>query len=298
VPNPHVAGTGRLYVACSNGAGDSNGLSRWYHGTVQVWRVNFGAAQPLSADLTATAPTDHTRTFVSRHYNPVGLTHFVSAVPVDYLILSDAGASRFDENYVAHPESNAVLEFLDLAAEQWRADYEIDLGRILPASQKIALGRDELGRPFGAVASQTFGAAYVVDLSGLDSNPVATAELRRLRTIDLVPGGSQTPGSGFHPGIGLTPSGRTLVVSTFAPARLHVVGLPGDIEFGAIALNPAPFDTADLTAELSGGMGALVVPRNNNREVYVLTNGTFDFGTYLPKDPAYVATLATRDRLP
>jgi len=298
VPDLLVPGTGRLYVACSNGAGNANGLSLWFQGTVQVWRVDFNSPQPLSPDLTAKAPTDMTRTFVSDHYNPVGLTHIRSAVNVDYLILTDAGSSLFDTNFVAHPETDAVLEFLDLGTEQWRKGYEVNLGRILPAVQKIALGHDALGRSFGAISSQTYSSAYAIDLSGLDQNPVSVPDLRLLRTIELVPGGSLTTGSGFHPGIGMTTSGRTLVVSTFAPARLHVVGLPGDIEHGAIVVSPAPFDESDLTAELSGGMGMLVVPQNNDRDVYVLTNGTFDFNTFLPKDPAYIATLTTRDRLP
>ncbi len=88
------------------------------------------------------------------------------------------------------------------------------------------------------------------------------------------------------------------MLSTFAPASLVIVGLPADLEYGAIAVNPAPFDTADLTAERSGGMGALIVAPNNDRDVYVLTNGTFDFSTYAPKDPAFVATLTVRNRLP
>jgi len=298
VPDPQFPGTGRLYVACSNGAGSSNGLSLWYHGTVQVWLVDFSKAQPLAPDLTARATTDVTRTYVSDHYNLVGLTHFRSDVNIDYLVLTDAGASGFDTNYVAFPETDAVLEFLDLQIEQWRPQYEINLGKILPSAQKIAIGRDSLGRSFGCISSQTYGAAYAVDLSGLDHNPVVVPDLRLLRTIELVPGGAQTEGSGFHPGVGLTASGRTLVVSTFAPASLYVVALPGDIENGVIAVNPAPFDTADLTAELSGGMGALVVPRNNDRDVYVLTNGTFDWTAFLPKDTATIATLTTRDRLP
>jgi len=298
VPNPDAPGTGRLFVACSNGAGDSNGISLWYQGTIQVWRVDFSKSQPITPDTTARAPTDVTRTFVSQYYNPVGLTHYQSAVGVNYLVLTDAGASRFDENYVAHPESDAMLEFLDLGTEQWRTNYEVNLGKILPSVQKIALGKDSLDRSFGAIASQTFAAAYLVDFSGLDSNPVNPADVRLLRTIETAEGGSQTVGSGFHPAIAMTPSSRTLVLSTFAPASLVVVGLPGDIEFGAIAVNPAPFAGADLTAELSAGMGSLAIAPGNDRDVYVLTNGTLDFGSYLPKDPAYVATLTVRDRLP
>ena len=39
VPSTAISGTGRIYVAMSNGAGDSNGLSVWMNGTVQVNEV-------------------------------------------------------------------------------------------------------------------------------------------------------------------------------------------------------------------------------------------------------------------
>ncbi|MHC4409133.1 MAG: hypothetical protein ACYS0F_09035, partial [Planctomycetota bacterium] len=103
------------------------------------------------------------------------------------------------------------------------------------------------------------------------------------------------PGSGFHPGIGLTGSARTLIVSTFFPAKLHVVALPGDIGAGPIEVDSDPF--TDLLVTPSGGLGALVVPRNNVSDVYVINNGTFDATTFAPKDPAFVASLTTRDGL-
>jgi hypothetical protein len=188
-----------------------------------------------------------------------------------------------------------MVEVLDLSTRQWKPELEMDLGPVLPSPQRIALGRDETGRLFGVLTSQTFSAAYVLDLSGLDNRPPTPADVGLLRTVDLTPGGSLQPGSGFHPGIGLTGSARTLIVSTFFPAKLHVVALPGDIGAGPIEVDSDPF--TDLLVTPSGGLGALVVPRNNVSDVYVINNGTFDATTFAPKDPAFVASLTTRDGL-
>ena len=298
VPSGSIPGTGRIYVAMSNGAGDSNGLSVWLNGTVQVWNVDFRHNQPLSAVLTGKAPTDATRVYVADHYNAVGLTHFPAATGFNYLILTQAGASRFDTSFVAIPQNNAVLSFLQLETEQWKPAYDIDIGPVLPATQRIAIGHDSFDRSFGVVSSQTFSALYIVDLSGLDVFPTDTFHLKLMRTVDIAPAGSQNVGSGFHPGIGLTPSSRTLVVSTFAPPELHVVALPADIEHGQIVVNPAPFDTADMAADSASSLGALVVPANNVSDAYVVANGTFDPANFFaPKDNAFVGTLTTRDGL-
>lgn len=295
VPDEEVPQRGRIYVALSNGAGDSNGLSIWFPGTVQIWNADFAHPQPVSPDLQGRDPLHATRTFRSAHYNPVGLTRYRNAVDVDYLLLTNAGASKLDASFVALPQGDAVLEVLDLTTRQWLPELDVNLGPILPAPQRMPLGRDATGRPFGVLASQTFSAAYAVDLTGLEARPADPAGLGLLRTIELQPGGSTTPGSGFHPGIGLTPSSRTMVVSTFFPAGLRIVALPDDLADGTIEVDPAPF--GDLSSPAGGGFGALVVPAHNVSDVYVISNGTFDFTAYLPKDDAFIASLTTRDGL-
>ena len=40
-----------------------------------------------------------------------------------------------------------------------------------------------------------------------------------------------------------------------------------------------------------------MVPAHNVSDVYVVSNGTFDFSSYLPKDDAFLAALTTRDGL-
>ena len=297
VPDSDFPGTGRLYVAMSNGAGTSNGLTAWFPGTVQVWRVDFSRAEPVFPETSGRDPHHPTKLFVSSHYNPVGLTIFSASHGGDFLLLTNAGASRFNASFQAVPEGSAFLEVLDLSTRVWRPELEMNLGPSLPAAQKLALGRDGTGRPFGAFSSQTLSAVSIVDLSGLDARPPRADRLGLLRTVDLVPGGGTTIGSGFHPGIGATASGRMLVVSTFFPAKLFVVELPADLSTGAIAVDPSPFGSANLTADDSGGLGALVVPDNNVSDVYFLVNGTFDFSTFSPKDPAYIGTLTTRDGL-
>jgi len=295
VPDDDVPSTGRVYVTMSNGAGDANGLTLWYPGTVQVWHADFSKPQPLAPVLEGRDPLHVTRAFVSSHFNPVGLTRYRNAAEVDYLLLTNAGASKLDANFVAQPQSDAVLEVLDLQSRVWRPELEMNLGPVLPATQRMPLGRDATGRPFAVLSSQTFAAAYVVDLAGLENRPPDPARMGLLRTIDIDPGGSLTPGSGFLPGIGLTSSSRTLVVSSFFPAALRFVSLPEDVAQGPIVVDPDPF--RDVAADPSGGFGALVVPRNNVSDVYVVNNGTFDFTTFLPKDNAFVASFTARDGL-
>ncbi|MHC4940702.1 MAG: hypothetical protein ACYTHK_17315 [Planctomycetota bacterium] len=285
VPDKEFPSRGRVYVTLSNGAGTANGITNWYPGTVQIWTADFSAPLPLSPDTAGRNPAHLTRVFVSDHYNPVGLTQYRNGANIDYLLLTNAGTSSFDANWVAIPQSNAAMEVLDLTTRQWKRGLELDLGPILPAPQRMALGRDADGELFGALSSQTFSAVYLLDLAGLDNEPATP--LAFLRTIELQPGGSASAGSGFHPGIGLTPSSRTLVVSTFFPAKLFVVALPADLRGGAAEVNPDPY--AELELDASGGLGALVVTGNG---AYVINNGTF-----VPAGPAHVASLTTRDGL-
>ena len=167
VPARNGTLTGAVYVALSNGAGTSAGIQAYYSGTVQSWRANFALPQPLSIDATGKAPTAITRTHVSNYYNPLGLTRYTNPDGFSYLILTDAGASIFDANFVAHPATNAFLEFLDLDTEQWRDAWAVDLGPILPATQAITLGTDAHGTRFGLMSSQTFAAAYVLRAESL-----------------------------------------------------------------------------------------------------------------------------------
>ena len=267
----------------SNGAGTSNGLSVWFNGTVQEWEVDFRRAQPISSSTTGKAPTDVTRVHVASHYNPVGLTHHAAATGFNYLILTQAGSSVFDANFVALPQDDAVLSFLQLETQQWKPAYDMNLGPILPATQRIALGHGASNRPFGVLSSQTFSALYFIDLSGLDVFPADPSRLGLMRTVDIAPAGSQNVGSGFHPGIGITSTSRSLVVSTFAPPELHVVALPGDIEFGSDRGRRRPVRHGRHGRSRRHQPRRALVPANNASDAYVIANGTFDPTTSRPR---------------
>ncbi|MHC4958642.1 MAG: hypothetical protein ACYTGN_09710 [Planctomycetota bacterium] len=263
---------GNVYVALSNGAGSSAGLGTFFNGTVQSWEANFAVTVPLGIETTGKSGIDVTRTWVSDNYNPVGLTPYATERGTNYLLLTVAGASLFDADFVAQPTTNAFIEFLDLGTLSFRDDYAIDLGQVLPAApQGIALGEDRNGVSFGMLTSQTFGSAYVVELGGLDSNPVDTQRLRFIRTVDL-------GGAGFHPSIAV--DGNTAVVSSFEGSSLTVLELPDDIEFGTVIAGE-PF-----AAPEAFGIGAVAFA---NDVVFAVANGNFG-----PSRNAFLARLGGR----
>ncbi|MHC4341713.1 MAG: hypothetical protein ACYSX0_16060 [Planctomycetota bacterium] len=296
VPAGNGTQTGRIYVALSNGAGSSAGLGIFYPGTVQVWSANFNTSSPISVHTTGKSSVDVTRTYVAGHFNPVGLTLYTAQRGTSFLIVTSAGASRFDASYVLLPTTETFLEFIDLDTGEWRDQWALNLGAVLPAPHRIVLGVDGFGTHYGLLASQTYGAAYLIDLTGLESNPVDTDRLARLRHVDLVPGGAATAGSDFLTGIVITPSGRNAVVSSFDHARLRVLSLPADIRFGAIAVDPTPFDDASLGASQAMGLGALAAPAGAAAEIYAIVNGSFDL-SFNPVRSAHIGTLSAEGRL-
>jgi len=286
--------SGQVFVAMSNGGGSSAGLQSFFAGTVQVWRADFGQSQPLSAETTGKGATDVTRTYVSNHFNPVGLTAHTNPTDSSYLILTSAGASQFDQNYVAQPTTDAFLEFIDLDEAQWRDSWVVTLGAILPAPQAVARGRDGKGMAFGMLTSQTYAAAYFVDLSGLETDPVDPARLRLLRTVELTPGGATSSGSGFLPGLALSPAGGSAILGSFTTGTLSLLLLPDDIQSGEILVDPEPF-TALGPAQSS--IGALVAPFSGAADVFFVVNGTFD-SSYLPLRSSFLGTLTVEGGLP
>jgi hypothetical protein len=296
VPARNGTLSGQVFVAMSNGGGTSAGLQTFFQGTVQSWRADFTQAAPLSIDTTGKAPVDVTRTYVSNHYNPVGLTRYTNSQGFSFLILTSAGASRFDQNFVAQPTTDAFLEFIDFDTEQWRDAWMVFLGRVLPAPHPLALGTDGHGLTFGLLTSQTFAAAYVVDLSGLELNPVDPGRLRLLRTVELTPGGATTAGSGFQPGLALSPSGGTAILSSFGTGSLTALALPDDLEFGTIVVNPAPL-TADALGPARSTLGALVAPVGAAADVFFVVNGTFD-QAFRPLRSSFLGTLTVDGGLP
>lgn len=273
VPARNGTQTGKIYVALSNGAGSSAGLGTFYNGTVQVWNANFTQSQPLSIEAGGKASTDITRVYVSDHYNPVGLTGYQAARGVSFILLTFAGASLLDSNFTAHPTTDAYLEFLDLDTQQWRPDWAVNLGAVLPATQEIALGTDQNGVHYGLLTSQTFAAAYVVELTGLESNPVDTAALRLVRSVELGPSGA---GGAYLPGVAL--SGGTAVVTSFTTSSVLLLDVPGDIEFGTF------LKSADLPATGAFGLGQVVITGN---DAWVVVNGDFD-AMFAPRNPARI----------
>ena len=161
----------------------------------------------------------------------------------------------------------------------------------MPAPHALAIGVDLNNNHFGMLASQTFAAAYVVDLTGFESNPVDPGSLGLRQTIELATNAA-VAGSGFQPGIGLSPSGRSAVVSSFTTSSLIVIDIPGDALFQLFTLNPPPFD-GDLSASQAVGLGALVV----GDDVAVIVNGDFD-ANFAPNRAARIGVLDTGGRLP
>jgi len=297
VPDRSGTQTGKVFVAMSNGAGSSAGLQTFFNGTVQSWKADFTRAKPLAIDTTGKAPADVTRTYVSTYYNPVGLTRHTTATGFSTLVLTDAGASRFTTSFAAVPTTDAVLEFLDLDSGQWRDTWTANLGPILPAPQGIASFHDGSGNTRGLITSQTYAAAYLLDLSGLDSNPVDASRLGLLRTIDLAPGGSSTAGSGFQAGVAVNATGRTGLVTSFTTSKLTVIGLPVDPAFGPILVDPAPFDTVALGPARGLGLGAVVFTPGAAADAVFLVNGNFD-QNFVPNRNAFLGTLAVTATIP
>jgi hypothetical protein len=286
--------SGQVFVAMSNGGGSSAGLQSFFAGTVQVWRADFGQSQPLSVETLGKGVTDVTRTYVSNRFNPVGLTAHTNPVGSSYVILTSAGASQFDQNWVAHPTTDAFLEFIDLDTAQWQDSWAVTLGAILPAPQALARGRDAQGMAFGLLTSQTYAAAYFVDLSGLETDPVDPARLRLLRTVELEPGGATSAGTGFLPGLALAPGGGSAILGSFTTGTLSVLLLPDDLESGEILKDPEPF-TALGPARSS--IGALVAPSGGAADVFFVVNGTFD-SSFLPLRSSFLGTLTVEGGLP
>lgn len=293
VPSRNGTPTGKVYVALSNGAGSSAGLTAFYPGTVQEWEADFSRREPLSIETSGKSPADVTRTHVSAYYNCVALAGYGARNGLAYLLLTSAGASAFDANFVAHPTTDAFLEVLDLDAERWRPEWAVNLGRVLPSPHRAPVGTDADGTSFAILGSQTFDALYVVELTGLESNPVDATRIRRLRTLELSPGGAAAPGRKFTSGVTIRPGGRHAVASSFNDARLRVLAIPSDVEFGSFALDPGPFAAADLSTSRGLGLGALVSLPAPYPQVLVVVNGHF-----APIRNAFLGTLRAGPALP
>jgi len=284
--------TGAVYVAMSNAGGTNAGLTRFFNGTVQIWRADFGQPQPLQAETVGKAALDATRTLVSLRYNTVGLTRYDTRTGRSFLLLTNAGASRFDENFNATPTTNAFLEVLDLSTRRFQDAWAADLGPILPAAQSLAIDRDATGRAFALLGSQTFDAAYAVELEGLEATPVDPARIGLLRTVEFSPGGAVTPGAGFLPGVGLSPGGRTAILTSFQGSSLRVLLLPDDLATGPVGVDPAPF-AGHLGPARGLGLGALVTGVHGATFV---VNGDFDTN-FNPNRSSFLGTLRVPEGL-
>ncbi|MFQ5844089.1 MAG: hypothetical protein ACE5JG_03795 [Planctomycetota bacterium] len=284
---------GHVYVALSNGAGSAAGLSRFHPGTVQAGRVDFPASEPVSPETAGKAVADRTLTHVSGFYNPVALTRYVTPRGDDYLILTDAGASRFDASFVLQPTTDAFLEVLDLHAGRFQSGPAVNVGAVLPSVHAIAVGRDATGRSYGLLTSQTLEAVFAVDLSGLDTIPADPSRLGLLRVFDLSPGGSATAGSGFQPDVVIRPGGAFAVVSSFSRSRLEVLSLPDDLAAGAVEVNPPPFDGLQRGTTRGFGLGAIVSVPGPGPEIFAVVNGNFS-----PARNSFLGSLNTGGALP
>jgi hypothetical protein len=147
------------------------------------------------------------------------------------------------------------------------------------------------------LTSQTFAALYVVDLSGLDSNPVDPLRLGLLRTVDLEPGGAVTTGSGYQPSLALSLTSRSAVVASFSTSSLQVVALPADIEFGPIVPDPSPFATAPRGPAPGLGLGRVILSNDPQVPVFFIANGGFD-ANFNPNRNAFIGTFTVTHGLP
>jgi len=302
---PVSATSARVYVAMSNlvfGA-PSNGSTK-YPGTIQVYDVNPDAAIPVTP---TSDPTFATRTIRTIRYNPVALTVIQTTAGTlrSRLVVTVAGTTGFDMNFDLVPLTPASIEIYDAASGAFEGSF--DLGLTGLAGVRPALGRDAAGHQVGFFPSSVTGEVYLLHLDGLYDPVIDATRLAVLRGpgngIPITAASSGGPGGNLT-GVGLSPDGKTLVVSGFGdlfafptpiPGQLFLLTLPDDVVSGAgFGASFTPGSTLFGSTPGRTLSEFVLVPRaGGGPDVYVNMGGSLDGTTFVGTGPASVGTLET-----
>jgi hypothetical protein len=294
---PGDGATGSLWVAMSNfviGA-PSFGTVK-YPGTVQVFDVDLAGSPVVS-------PTAST-TILTGNYNPSAVSRLTTPGGRERVLVTVAGATALDASFRLVAVTNASVDVFDGDTRAYLGTFSLGLAGL--SSTRPALGRDAAGHAVGFFPSSVNGEVYLLRLDGLMTSPVDPRRVAVLRGphngIAIDPSSAGGPG-GNVTGIGLSPDGRTLLVSGFGdlfafptprPGKLYALSLPGDLVdapgFGIVRVP----GTANLVTTPGRTLGALVLgPPGAGADVYVAVGGTLDLATFLGSGPASIGTLST-----
>ncbi|MHC5012562.1 MAG: hypothetical protein ACYTG6_16720, partial [Planctomycetota bacterium] len=300
---PLGSGRGRLYVAMTNFTLASLGLLR-YPGTVQIFDVEIASPSPVRARSVGPHATE---TILLGGYNPVALrrlTPTATTTPMR-LLITVAGASTYDANFNLIPATDASVEAYRADTAEYLGSFRLGLTSL--SATRAAIGTDEAGHHVGYFPSAVTGEVYLLLLDGLFTptlDPLGLAVLRGPHNgIPITAAQAGGPGGNIT-GVGLSPDGRTLVVSGFGdlfasptalPGRLYLLGLPEDVVAGAdFGADFVPGST--LYGTVPGrALGALALSPNpgSRPDVYLAVSGPLDLVNFLGTGPASVGTLQT-----
>ena len=298
----------RLFVAMTNllfGAPSYGAVKQ--RGTIQVFDVLPNSVDPVRQ---RTLTGLFTETWLTQDYNPVAL-HVHTLEPAfphagrDRLLVTLGGTTAFDASFRLVPVSDASVEVFDAASSTYEGRFRLGLAGL--AGTRPAIGHDAAGHLLGFFPSSVTGEIYLLRLDGLDQALIDVDLLAVLRgpgrglPVALADAGG--PG-GNVTGCGLSPDGRSLVVSTFGdlyafpgpkPGLLRVLALPPDVVTGS-GFGPTFVPGTAVYGSASGRtLGGLVLrPDPSGRpDVFVLVGGSIDPATFLGDGPASIGTLTT-----
>ncbi len=298
----------RLFVAMTNlivGAPSYGAVKQ--RGTIQVFDVLPSSVDPVRPRQ---ATGLFTETLLTQGFNPVALhVHSLEAsfpLPaLDRLLVTLGGTTAYDASFRLVPVSDASVEVYDASSSIYEGRFVLGLAGL--AGARPAIGRDAAGHLVGFFPSSVTGEIYLLRLDGLDSALIDVDLLAVLRgpgrglAVALADAGG--PG-GNVTGCGLSPDGRSLVVSTFGdlfaypspkPGLLRVLALPPDVVTGS-GFGPTFVPGTAVYGSTTGRtLGGLVLrPDASGRpDVFVLVGGSIDLSTYLGSGPAAIGTLTT-----
>lgn len=293
----------RLYVALANilvGAPGYGTLRQ--RGTVQVYDVAPADTAPVRARF---APGLATETLLTQDYNPVALA-LLEGDPapgggaVTRLLVTCGGTTAYDAQFNLAPVTPASVEAFDADTAVYLGRF--GLGLVGLAGTPPALGRDAAGHRVGFFASSVTGQVYLLRLDGLASTPVDASRLAVLRGpgngLPITAAQSGGPGGNLA-GLGLSPDGRTLVVSGFGdlfagvPGQLALLRLPDDLLTGSgLGTSFVPGSTLFATVPGRTLGGLRLRPGGGVRpDVFVLVSGHLDPLTFVGTSAASVGTL-------
>lgn len=293
---PLTASSGLLYVCMANivvGAPSFGAVK--YPGTVQVFAVNRGLAQPV-------APTAST-TLLTQAYNPVAVTALETDLGGRRLLVTCAGTTAYDANFDLVPVTNATVEAYDAYTQTFAGTFILGLAGL--SGIPPALGSDATGQRVGFFPSAVTGEVYLVLLEGLYRPILDDTRLAVLRGpgdgIPITAAAAGGPGGNIT-GIALSPDGRTLVVAGFGdlfafpaplPGRLFLLSLPSDLVTGSgfgASFVPGSSEFASTPGRTLGQV--VLRPGTAGADVFVNVGGALDTN-FLGAGPASLGALDT-----